>query len=169
LHRKRALKRELLNVAEVVSEVMQSWRLTGRLGGRASVSLEALPVRVCADRARIEQVFSNLLDNALKFTPASGRIGVSVRHKGDAAALRVTDSGRGMTPHALTSVFEPFVQGEHASGRSESGLGLGLTLVRRLTELHGGSVCAASDGIDQGATFTARFPAVARFTWLPPS
>ncbi|TAK86961.1 MAG: PAS domain S-box protein [Betaproteobacteria bacterium] len=159
-----SLRRERMNLAEVVSEALQSWRLTGRLGGRASLSLDASPVWIYADRARIEQIFSNLLDNALKFTPASGYIKVNIRHEGDEAVLHVTDSGRGITPQALTVVFEPFVQGEHPSGRSESGLGLGLTLVRRLTELHGGSVSAASDGINRGATFTARFPAVA-----PPS
>lgn len=155
-----SLRREVLGVAEVVGEVIQAWRVTGRLVGRASLSLEASPVWIYADRTRLEQIFANLLHNALKFTPADGHIKVSVRQEGGAAVLRITDSGRGFAPEALLRVFEPFVQGEQASERGEGGLGLGLALVRRLTELHGGSASAASDGIGRGSTFIARFPAV---------
>jgi CheY-like chemotaxis protein len=114
-------------------------------------------------------VFFNLLDNALKFTPAGGTIAVAVRRDGEHAALSVKDTGRGISAELLPRVFELFVQGEQALDRSLGGLGLGLALVKRLAELHGGSVAAASDGPGKGATFTVRLPAVARPRVLPPA
>jgi PAS domain S-box-containing protein len=150
------LKREPLNLGELVSEVVQSWRFAGRLNCPVTVSAE--PAWIDGDRARIEQIFSNLLHNAVKFTPADGSIEVSVHQQGDAAVLRVTDSGRGIPPESLARLFDPFVQGEQTLARSDSGLGLGLALVRRLAEMHEGSVFAESKGAGQGATFTVRLP-----------
>jgi PAS domain S-box-containing protein len=158
---KLSLRREALDLAELVSQVVQSWGAAGALAGRATVSLDLAPVWINGDRARLEQILSNLLDNALKFTPASGTIKVSVRQHGEKAMLRVEDNGRGIARESLSRVFDPFVQGEPSLDRSKGGLGFGLALVRRLTELHEGSVSAESAGIGHGAVFTAWFPAVA--------
>jgi signal transduction histidine kinase len=156
---KAAIERERFNLAKVVADVTNVWRASGRLE-RHFVSLGATPVWVDADRARIEQVFSNLLDNALKFTPPGRRINVSVGPEGDQAVLRVADEGEGLAPEATERVFDLFVQGERGLDRAAGGLGLGLALVKRLTELHGGKVTATSPGRGQGATFTVTLPSV---------
>src|SRR5205823_8056874 len=111
-------------------------------------------------RARLEQIVANLLDNALKFTPAERTIALSVAEEDGAALLRVSDEGEGLEGKASKDVFDLFVQGENAAARG--GMGIGLALVRRLTELHGGSVEAASEGPGRGATFTVRLPSVGR-------
>jgi CheY-like chemotaxis protein len=113
-----------------------------------------------ADPTRVEQILGNLLGNALKFTPEGGTITVSVAREGDQAVLRVADTGIGMSPELVARAFEPFVQGERPLDRSHGGLGIGLTLVRRLAELHGGSAEAQSEGAGKGSVFTVRFPAV---------
>ena len=156
---KAAIERERFNLAKVVADVINVWRASGRLE-RHFVSLGATPVWVDADRARIEQVFSNLLDNALKFTPPGRRINVSVGPEGDQAVLRVADEGEGLAPEATERVFDLFVQGERGLDRAAGGLGLGLALVKRLTELHGGKVTATSPGRGQGAIFTVTLPSV---------
>jgi CheY-like chemotaxis protein len=99
-----------------------------------------------------------LLGNALKHTPADKRIRVLVRDIGAVAELRVEDEGFGIRPELLPNVFDPFTQGQQGLDRSAGGLGLGLTLVRRLTELHTGTIEAQSGGIDRGSAFTLRFP-----------
>jgi PAS domain S-box-containing protein len=116
------------------------------------------PVWVHADETRIEQIVTNLVGNAAKFTPAGGEICVSVTCEGRDAILRVEDTGVGITPVLLPRVFDLFVQGDGSVDRALGGLGLGLTLVRRLTEMHGGTVGAASDGPGRGASFTIRLP-----------
>jgi signal transduction histidine kinase/ActR/RegA family two-component response regulator len=160
---KLSLKQETLDLAAVVSEVAQPWRAAGPLAGRATMSMQLSPVWVHADRARLEQIVSNLLDNALKFTPASGEVHVGVRQEGEKAVLQVTDNGRGIARESLSRIFDPFVQGEPTldGGGDGDGLGLGLALVRRLAELHEGAVSAESDGAGHGAVFTVWFPAVA--------
>ena len=154
-----ALERERFNLAKVVADVISVWRSSGRLE-RHFVSLGASAVWVDADRSRIEQVFSNLLDNALKFTPPGKRITVGVGPEGDHAVLRVSDDGEGMAPGAVDRMFELFVQGERGLDRAAGGLGVGLALVKRLTELHGGKVVASSEGPGKGTTFTVTLPAV---------
>jgi PAS domain S-box-containing protein len=156
-----SLRREPFDLAELVSEFIQLRRAAGVFTDRATVRVDLAPVWVNADRARLEQVVSNLLQNALKFTPRNGRIDVSVQPRGVEAALRVTDSGRGIAPDVLPTIFEPFVQGAQNLDRAEGGLGLGLALVKRLAELHGGSVTAQSGGEGLGATFTVTLPAIA--------
>jgi PAS domain S-box-containing protein len=156
---KATLEREVLNLADVVSNVVQSWRAAGRLDG-ARMLLTAAPAWVNADRVRIEQIFSNLLDNALKFTPAAGRITVSVRQEGGDAVLEVSDEGEGIAPEVSGRMFELFAQGPRGLARSEGGMGIGLALVKRLAGMHGGSVSAASEGRGRGAVFTVRLPAV---------
>jgi signal transduction histidine kinase len=115
------------------------------------------PLLVNADPPKIEQVIWHLLANAIRFTELSGAVWVSVRRDGPGARLLVQDSGEGIDAAFLPYVFEPFGQRSHAASRS--GLGLGLTVVRSLVELHGGSISAASDGPGWGATFEVTLPA----------
>jgi PAS domain S-box-containing protein len=128
---------------------------------RHTVALEGGPVYVDGDAARLEQVLNNLLDNALKYTPGAGRITVSTEEAGETAVLRVRDTGQGIRTDILARVFDLFVQEPQSLDRSRGGLGLGLALVKRLVELHGGSVAVWSAGPGQGSEFTVRLPAVA--------
>jgi len=128
---------------------------------RHEVRCEGDPVHVHADPARLEQVVNNLLDNALKYTPPGGRITVSIERVDEVALLRVRDTGQGIRTDLLARVFDLFVQEPQSLDRSRSGLGLGLALVKRLVELHDGSVAAWSAGPGQGSEFTVRLPAAA--------
>ena len=119
-------------------------------------SNEALFVE--GDPLRLQQVTWNLLNNAVKFTPAGGRVNISLTTEGESAVLVIQDSGQGIQPDFLPHVFEMFRQGDATTVRRKSGLGIGLALVRSLVELHGGSVAADSKGTDQGASFTIRLP-----------
>ena len=110
------------------------------------------------DPDRLQQVVWNLITNAVRFTAAGGRVTVSLSRKDGMDCLRVRDTGAGIDPQFLPFVFEPFRQADGASTRTHGGLGLGLTIVRRLVELHGGTVDVASDGVGLGATFTVALP-----------
>ena len=154
-----ALERERFNLAKMVADVINVWRASGRLE-RHFVSLGAKAVWVDADRARLEQVFSNLLDNALKFTPPGKRVNVSVGPERDQAVLQISDEGEGLAPGMNERMFDLFVQGERGLDRAAGGLGVGLALVKRLTEMHGGEVTAASGGPGKGAAFTVTLPSV---------
>jgi CheY-like chemotaxis protein len=112
----------------------------------------------------MEQIVTNLVVNAIGHTPADGRIDISVGRDGSAAIVRVTDTGSGIAPESLPKVFDLFFQEAQRLDRPRSGLGIGLTLVQRLAQLHGGTVVAASDGVGHGATFTVRLPACAADT-----
>jgi two-component system CheB/CheR fusion protein len=118
-------------------------------------------LEVQGDAVRLVQIVSNLLDNAAKYTPEHGRIRVTLCQEGRQALLSVADNGVGLTPEARTSVFDLFARAAPAGGSPISGLGLGLTLVRRLAELHGGTVEAQSDGVGKGAEFVVRLPLAA--------
>jgi PAS domain S-box-containing protein len=113
---------------------------------------------VAGDADRLQQIAWNLVSNAVKFTPAGGRVEVSLRRRDDDVQLVVRDSGRGIAPELLPFVFERFRQGAASEDRQARGLGLGLAIVRHLAELHGGSVEGSSEGEDKGATFTVTFP-----------
>lgn len=115
-------------------------------------------VPISADITRLEQVITNLLNNAVKFTPAGGTIWVSVEHERDTAVLKVRDNGRGISPALLPHVFELFTQGDRSLARSEGGMGIGLTLVQNLVRMHGGTVEARSAGLGLGSEFTVRLP-----------
>jgi CheY-like chemotaxis protein len=115
---------------------------------------------VRADAARVEQIVANLLGNAVKYTPEGGQIFVSARRDRGAAVLQVRDTGMGMSADLAGRVFDLFVQGERALDRSLGGLGIGLTLVKRLAELHGGTAVAASEGPGKGSIFTVSLPAI---------
>jgi CheY-like chemotaxis protein len=118
--------------------------------------------RVLGDVERLHQVFANLLGNAVKFTPKGGRVDVALRHRGDDAEVRVADSGVGIAPEFLPFVFDRFRQADSSITRSHGGLGLGLSVVRNLVELHGGTVRAESPGTGCGATFVVLLPALPR-------
>ncbi len=113
---------------------------------------------ITGDPDRLQQIIWNLLTNSVKFTPKGGRIRVALRVEGSDAVLQVSDTGLGINAELLPHVFERFRQGVSSASRSHGGLGIGLALVRHLTEMHGGTVVAASDGENRGATFTVRFP-----------
>ena len=123
--------------------------------------LGTLSSRVAADSERLQQVFWNLLNNAVKFTPPGGRVTVSLRRSNGWLEVVVVDTGKGIAPDFLPYVFESFRQEEGRVVRAEGGLGLGMSITRQLVELHGGSVSAASPGPGQGATFVVRLPALA--------
>ena len=155
------LQCEPLDLGVVVVQLLEAWKHGGRFLHH-EVSTELLSVWVSADRARIEQVFSNLLDNALKYTPAGGQIRISLRAERAHAILEISDTGLGMPTELIDRVFDLFVQGERSLARELGGLGIGLTMVKRLVELHGGTVHARSDGPNHGATFTVELPAIER-------
>jgi CheY-like chemotaxis protein/anti-sigma regulatory factor (Ser/Thr protein kinase) len=119
------------------------------------------PVWLSADFARLSQVVSNLLNNASKYTGEGGRIELLATAESGAARIVVRDNGAGIEPQLLHKVFDLFVQGERALDRGQGGLGIGLTLVKRLVELHNGRVEAASDGPGRGAIFTVTLPCIA--------
>ncbi|MDY6982176.1 MAG: PAS domain-containing protein, partial [Pseudomonadota bacterium] len=156
-----SLRKAPLDLAPIVTDVTRTKRIAGDFDGRAQVTVDAEPVWVEGDAARLEQVYANLLDNALKFTPESGTIQVSLRGEGACAVLSVRDNGRGIAPETLPKIFDMFVQGDATPGRTQGGLGLGLALVRRLVELHHGSVIADSAGVGHGACFTVSLPLLA--------
>jgi CheY-like chemotaxis protein len=108
---------------------------------------------VQGDPARLQQIASNLLTNAVKFTPAGGTVRVNLERWGDRVTLTVRDTGKGIAPELLDQIFQPFLQGEASSTRRSGGLGLGLAIVQRLVQLHGGAVSASSEGPGLGATF----------------
>jgi PAS domain S-box-containing protein len=124
------------------------------------LTVESLPepVFVEADAVRLAQVFANLLGNAAKFTPPGGNIGVTVERRAGEVVVRVKDDGIGIEPAMLPRVFDLFAQATEASERSQGGLGIGLSLVKQLVEMHGGTVEARSGGLDMGSEFTVHLP-----------
>jgi CheY-like chemotaxis protein len=120
------------------------------------------PLAVDGDLTRLSQAVLNLLTNAIKYTPSGGRIEVDVTREGAMAVVRVKDSGIGMSPELIPRVFDLFVQGERSLDRSEGGLGIGLTLVKRLVSLHGGTVSVRSEGPGLGSEFAISLPALAQ-------
>lgn len=131
----------------------------GRHQFEVEVSDQALIVN--ADATRLAQVLSNLLTNAAKYTPERGQIRLVARREEDEVVICVVDTGIGIPPQALGSIFEMFAQVKHGLGRAQGGLGIGLSLVSRLLQMHGGSVSASSPGEGHGSTFTVRLPLVA--------
>lgn len=151
------LSRQAVNLAECVERCLAVFSATGRTHAYR-VSLDLLSVWTNADLTRLEQIVTNLLENAFKYTPPAGLIDIRTDAEGDEAILRVQDSGRGIAADLLPRIFDLFVQGERALDRAQGGLGVGLTLVRSLAELHGGAIEAASPGPGLGSTFTVRLP-----------
>jgi signal transduction histidine kinase len=154
-----ALARAPLDLGEVARRVLATFEGTGHTQGR-HVVLACEPVWIDGDAARMEQVITNLLSNALKFTEPGGTVEVRTTADGPTAVLTVADTGAGIAPDVLPRVFDLFVQAEASLDRAQGGLGIGLTLVRELVELHGGSVEAASAGPGKGSTFVVRLPRI---------
>lgn len=154
-----SLSRGPLDLAAVVRASLDGLRDTGRFAGHR-VDVDLATVWVNADATRVDQIVTNLMTNALKYTPAGGSVRIATGRDASWATITVSDTGIGLETELLPRVFDLFVQGERAIDRSQGGLGIGLTLVRRLAELHGGTAEAASAGSGRGATFTVRLPAV---------
>lgn len=155
---KAGLQLQRLDLADAVARLVEAWRASGRLS-RHRVEVSASPVWVQADPSRVEQIVSNLLDNAVKFTPAGGEIRVTVRRQDQTAILQVEDRGEGIPQDLLGRIFDLFVQGGLGLDRGRGGMGIGLALVKRLAEMHGGTVSARTSGPGEGATFTVELPA----------
>ncbi len=156
------LRREALRLDEVIDAAVDaSLPLIRARGHVLEVPRAAAPLHVDGDRVRLVQVFSNLLNNAAKYTDPGGRIVVQVAVAGDQAEVEVSDTGIGIPPESLDTIFDLFAQVPGAVDRAPGGLGLGLTLVRSLVQLHGGQVRARSAGRGHGSTFLVRLPLLA--------
>ena len=149
------LQREPVKLAEVVARAVELYRDVAEAKSVALTYDVSDDVAVTADRTRLEQVAANLIDNAVKYTPAGGRVDVEVRRAAGAAILRVRDTGQGIPPNELPRIFDRLFRGD--ASRTERGLGLGLSLVKAIVEAHGGTVEVASEP-GRGATFTVSLP-----------
>ena len=155
------LKRERLELCSVVEAAVEaSLPAIQRAEHTLHTRLSAEPLVVDGDHTRLAQVISNLLNNASKYTPNGGVIELSVRREGSTVAIAVADNGLGIPAGCVEDVFQMFNQVNQALHRAEGGLGIGLALVRKLVQMHGGSVVAESAGLNQGSTFTVRLPLV---------
>jgi signal transduction histidine kinase/DNA-binding response OmpR family regulator len=151
------LERVAVDLRELVEQALDTLRVSGRLGDhRVTARLQTVMVDV--DAVRTVQIISNILVNAVKYTDPGGTIDLELFAEGTHAVLRVKDSGIGMSPDMIQRLFQPFSQEHQALDRARGGLGLGLTLVRRLVELQDGHVDAQSEGRGRGSTFTVRLP-----------
>ena len=151
------LARQPVEVSALVSACLDTFKATGRTGNY-ELNMNMAPGWVDGDPTRLEQIATNLIDNALKYTPSGGTISIGVAEDEGQVVLTVQDSGVGISKELLPHVFDVFVQASTTLDRSQGGLGIGLALVRRLVELHGGSVCAHSDGASAGSIFEIRLP-----------
>jgi signal transduction histidine kinase len=149
------LQREPVTLADVVARAVDLYRDVAEAKGVALVVDAPADVVVTADRTRLEQVAANLIDNALKYTAAGGRVDIEVRREGAAALIRVRDTGAGIPGDELPRVFDRLFRGDRS--RAERGLGLGLSLVKAVVEAHGGTVSAESEP-GRGSVFTVRLP-----------
>lgn len=163
VHGKLALNLEGVVLADVIRAAAEDLSTTA---SRKRVSLElsaqaACDARVRGDRVRLTQVFVNLLQNAIKYTPSGGHVAVSCEPRGDGIEVSVRDTGVGIPASALGTIFDAFAQTDQRRDAGRGGLGLGLSIVRELVHLHGGSVSAYSDGPSTGSTFVVRLPILA--------
>jgi signal transduction histidine kinase/ActR/RegA family two-component response regulator/PAS domain-containing protein len=155
------LRKERVNLAEIIERAVESVRpLVEERSVQLTVARTRAALRVDADAARLEQVFVNLLSNAAKYTDAGGRIDVTIDRQGDEVAVHVRDTGIGIAPEMLPRIWDLFTQGDRTLDRAQGGLGIGLTLARRLVDLHGGKIEAHSEGLGKGAEFMVRLAAL---------
>ncbi|MDB6008638.1 MAG: two-component hybrid sensor and regulator [Gammaproteobacteria bacterium] len=153
------LKRERIDLRDVLNKAIQTLESDiEQRNHRLATAFPDGPVWLYADPGRLEQVFVNLLANASKYTDMGGELTVTVHMRDGEAVVRVRDTGIGIAPEVLPRLFGFFRQADEAAPRSQSGLGIGLALVRNLVELHGGSVTGASAGLGQGSEFTVCLP-----------
>lgn len=162
---KMKLNIEPLAVGKVVQDAASSVEVAAR-ARNITVDLQVASDSgvMIADSTRVQQILWNLLNNAIKFTPAGGKVSLKAWRRGETLYVEVADSGEGIAPEFLPHIFEPFRQAEQASTRVHGGLGLGLAIVRYLVEAHGGSITASSPGKGKGATFRIEMPVRARAT-----
>ena len=137
-------------------------RLIDAAGHNLIVDLPAEPIYLNADRARLAQMFGNLLNNSSKYTRPNGTISLSAKRIDNEVAVTVKDNGAGIPHDKLDSIFDMFMQVDETSDRAQGGLGIGLTLVKRLAEMHGGSIEAKSAGEGQGSEFVVRLPVLSK-------
>ena len=157
------LKIDVVDVQQVVEAAIETSK--PNIDGHRhtlSIQLPAETLHLRGDFARVSQILSNLINNAAKYTPRGGRISLSAARDDEAVVFRIRDSGVGIPPEYLVTIFEPFTQVDRSLARSNGGLGIGLTLVRRLVEMQGGTVVARSEGRNRGSEFTVRLPLAAR-------
>jgi PAS domain S-box-containing protein len=163
------LRRRREQLAVLVAQAVEGVRphIESRQHG-LSVSLPPAAIWLDADPTRIEQILANLLNNAAKYTEPGGRISLTVEQEGSVAVIRVKDTGIGIRADMLNRIFDLFVQTDRTLDRAQGGLGIGLTLVRKLVEMHGGAVEARSEGIGKGSEFVVRLPVVPEVKQLEP-
>jgi signal transduction histidine kinase/CheY-like chemotaxis protein len=155
---------EEVDLTALITGVVESV-IPAAVSNQVEVGVRGMPPAVVrGDRRRLEQVFFNLLSNALKFTPSGGRIVIETTCVDGGVEVRVSDSGAGIAPEFLPYVFDRFRQGDTSPTRSYGGLGLGLSIARQLVEAHGGSIAVESPGLQQGTTFSVKLPLVVRRT-----
>lgn len=155
------LRKQRVELATVVLSAMEATRpLIEQAGHAITVTLPPMPIYLDADMTRLAQVFSNLLTNSAKYTPSGGQISLTAERFANEVAVTVRDNGLGIPAESMPKIFEMFSQVEHNMERAQGGLGIGLTLVRRLVEMHGGTIAVRSDGPGQGSAFTVRLPVV---------
>ena len=155
----RAAPTDVASIIKLSLEACQP--LASRAGHTINVTLPTTPIFVEADSMRLVQVFTNLLNNACKYTEAAGRIEVDVSLQDGEAVVAVKDNGIGIAPEMISLIFEPFTQVDQSIARSQGGLGIGLSLARRLVEMHGGELKGRSEGLGRGSEFIVRLPALA--------
>ncbi len=153
------LRREPVAVSRIVADAVEVCRpLVDAQRHELEIAFPTEPLFVEGDPTRLVQVIGNLLDNAAKYTPPGGRIAVSAGREGDSAVIAVRDPGIGIPASMLERVFEPFARSDEARARAADGMGIGLSVVRDLVELHGGRIEARSAGRDRGSEFVVRLP-----------
>jgi signal transduction histidine kinase/DNA-binding response OmpR family regulator len=153
------LKIECVDVGQVIHEAIETSRPSiDAQRHTLSLQLPNEPLQLRGDYARVAQILSNLLNNAAKYTPRGGRVSLSATHEDGEVVFRVRDSGVGIPHEFLSSIFDPFTQVDRSLARSHGGLGIGLTLVRRLVEMQNGTVTVRSEGRNRGSEFTVRLP-----------
>ncbi len=158
-HGKITLHPEPTDLTALTAELVRNLQPRPEVGERRlQLDLPEAPLMARVDPMRYGQILGNLLTNSMKYTPPPGAIRVSMAREGNEAVVRIRDEGIGLEPEQLNTIFEPFAQVETARSRSQGGLGLGLSLVRNLVELHGGTISARSEGPDKGSEFEVRLP-----------
>ncbi|HEX2269071.1 MAG TPA: ATP-binding protein [Pyrinomonadaceae bacterium] len=156
------LRKERVSLAEIVNSAIETSRpLIERASHQLQLSLPEEPVTLDADPIRLAQAFSNLLNNAAKYSQPGSRISLTATQEDGELIVKIRDMGIGIDSDKLQRIFEMFVQVEPSRERADSGLGIGLTLVQRLIEMHDGSIEARSDGVGQGSEFVVRLPVAA--------
>jgi CheY-like chemotaxis protein len=156
------LRPQRIELASIIHQAVEISRAHAEADShRLQVDLPPSAIWLHGDAVRLAQVFSNLLNNACKFTEPGGQITISAERQRDDVAVTVADTGIGLAPEQLESIFEMFSQVDRRLERTRSGLGIGLTLVKRLVELHGGSIAARSAGLGRGSQFVVRLPVLA--------